>query len=241
MSFTLPILNDEQVRKPSLPSRVTQYIGQDGQLRYKNADDETIQTVVLDGSPVLLKDQVNAPVAEPNKVKLHAKSTGSAVELHALDDLGREFQISDAGSLLAAGTSPASTWFPSGSQYTHTVSYVGGSGDQTTVTTIQVPLIADQMTSILFRLNLLRDDEQFSAGWRQEQFYWQGGVPALPDVIGSYQLDFDQSAGFVGIPYSTVTIRADGLIELTINSVNSYVGFVKLAAHSFDLPFPIGG
>ena len=240
MALTLKKQTDASVRTPSNSKRVQCYFDGNEVLKFKDSTGAVASTLSLDESPITLKDQTTAPATVSTRSTLYAKDVSGNSEIFVVDGSGTEVQLTNAGSLntVAGGTS---AWFPSGSDFTHTINYTGASGESRIDTGLQVPLIADQVTSLMFRFHVIFDDGSSYLGWRQEQFYWQGGLPSLPDSIFSFSFDFDDSPGFTALPYSAVDIGSDGIVEVAINSASSIAGLVKITAHTFVPTFTIGG
>lgn len=240
MPITLRKQTDAQVSTPSNPNRVAFYIDNTGAPKFKDSNGDVVSQVVLDESPLAIKNQGTAPATVSTRTSLYAKDVSGTSEVFAKDGSGTEVQLTSAGSLLVTGQA-ASTWFPSGSEFTHVINYTGASGASRIDTGLQIPLIADQMTLIMFRMHVILSDSTVLDGWRQEQFYWQGGVPALPDSVFSSSFSFDNSPGYTALPYSAVDIGTDGIIEVEINSASSLAGYVKITTHTFVPTIPIGG
>ena len=240
MAITLRKQAGSELAPPSNPQRAWYYVDENGVPSFKDSTGAVTSLLTLDESPLLLKDQSTAPPTVATRSTLYAKDVSGSSEAFVLDGSGAEVQLTNAGSIAAPSGGTPTAWFPSGQEFTHVIDYTGGGGESRVDTGIQIPLVADQFTALMFRYHVVQSDGTFWLGWREVQFFWQGGLPSLPDAVASFQWDADASPGYTAL-YSAIDVGSDGIVEVAINTALDRAGYVKITSHTFTPTFAIGG
>lgn len=239
MSIPVRKLDDSEALQPQSPGEKTYYIHRSGEPRFKDSVGAITSALTADGSPLSLDDQVADPAAVEDNVQLYAKDVGGTSEAFLLDAAGNPIQLTSGGALALAGA--ALTTLPANATvYDINVNYTASDPAQVETTTIQIPNIAAQFTSLFFRYSVFVSNAAVPInGWVQFSFYWQGGAPAFP--VDAFSLASNTvSGGLVNPIVGGIDIDASGFIQITILTAPfSLHGHLLVAGSSVALPFVV--
>ena len=239
MAITLRKQADAAVASPSSPARVSYYVDSTNAPKTKDSLGSTASTVSVDGSPIVLADQVSAPATVAGNSKVYAKDVSGTSELFFLDGSGNEVQMTSGGSLNLPAGNPSTYFANQFSNQDLPIAYVGGSGPSTVTTTVAVPMNADQCTNVFTRFNLVTNGPPFSIlGWRSYGFVWQGGAPVVATDITSFTFNDDDTNIAFPLPF-TIEINPTGTVSFTLDLPGNFNGNLQVCLSAFDLPFTV--
>lgn len=232
MPVTLRKMSEALVQRPTEPGKAALFLDEDGNPRYLEATGPSKPAASLIGGPLELVVQGAAPATAAGTSKLYAKRVAGRAEAFVLDGDGNEVQLTSGGALAAgAASGDPSFWYDGGTAYEHDILYTGSSGPQVTDTGLVVPFnTPNVMITTFFRLNAVSTSASYT-GWIQRQNVWPTAPGGAFDLEGATLFHSAGSPGLPTLPYSALAVNAQGTIEVTIDSADSFRGGVLIDLH----------